>query len=757
MDPEHKPRGSEEAPGRKNLLQELTRRHVVQVALLYFAVAWTFTEVLTFLLGAIPLFPAWSETLVAILFVLGFPVAMFLAWRFDIAPDGIKRTEATTARGKLTVALTLALLIASTAGLFYLIYPQVQERTAQLTEAPFDPPENSIAVMSFLNMGSNPDNEYFSQGVPDTILHKLANLKGLIVVSRTSSFAFSDSNVDATTIGRELNVHYLLEGSVQRVGNELRIITQLISTLDGTHVWSLDRRLVFDNIFSLQDEIAIEVTKALQLTLLDEERERLLAHGTDSVPAYLAYLRGNYASQSRSLARIDEALQHYEEAIGLDAKYARAYVGISRTYENMGRYGAIDRGEGDVLARQYVETALQHDDKLGEAYASLAYLSAKWPLFEPDEELVGKAMALSPNDANVLRIYAQSLCIEDSDISCNEDKAAIQMEAIKRSPEDPNLYFDLAWTMAAVGRLDEVPKYFSEAVRRNPNMTTGYTRLGRWYHGYGNDTVRGVACLREAIARDPQNVFPKGELALIYIDLGLDQLAEQLLGDAAYPHGAWDDFLPFVHLKLHVYRNEHDAAVAIAEKYYEQIAAVSSQTEIVMKVLIDDAGNKGNFSQVVQQLELIIDDHGQLNGYENTRIESNIGLAAAISLIRVYKLTDNAGPADALEAASSAFLQQQIAETPLWRPAFARALARLHLWQGDADEALDELEIIPGTYMRAAWYLNRIADFQGLHGQPRFEAVIDALQLQTSADRTRLETLGDKLPPCVAHMRTIVM
>ena len=251
------------------------------------------------------MFPVWSKTLVALLFVLGFPVAMFLAWRFDIGPDGLRKTEATTARGTLTVALALVLLAAGTAGLFYLIYPQVQEQADRLIQVPFDPPENSIAVMSFLNMGSDPENEYFSQGVPETILHKLANLKDLIVIARTSSFAFSEGNADAGTIGRELNVRYLLEGSVQRVGDELRIITQLISTPDATHVWSLDRRLVFDDIFALQDEIALEITKALRLTLRDDERKRLLDHGTDSVPAYLAYLRGNYASESRSLELLE--------------------------------------------------------------------------------------------------------------------------------------------------------------------------------------------------------------------------------------------------------------------------------------------------------------------------------------------------------------------------------------------------------------------------------------------------------------------
>jgi hypothetical protein len=154
MDPGKTKDESGEVPAQESFIRELTRRRVVQVALLYFAIAWTATEVLSFLFESIPVFPIWSKTLVALLFVLGFPVAVFLAWRFDIGPGGIRRTESTSTRGKLTVAVSLVLLVASTAGLFYLIYPQVRDQTSSVAGALFNPPENSIAVMSFLKRPS---------------------------------------------------------------------------------------------------------------------------------------------------------------------------------------------------------------------------------------------------------------------------------------------------------------------------------------------------------------------------------------------------------------------------------------------------------------------------------------------------------------------------------------------------------------------------------------------------------------------------
>ncbi len=309
-----------------------------------------------------------------------------------------------------------------------------------------------------------------------------------------------------------------------------------------------------------------------------------------------------------------------------------------------------------------------------------------------------------------------------------------------------------AWTMMSLGRVDDVTTYFSEAVRRNPAMTTGYTRLGRWYSGLGNDRVRGVACLREAIARDPENAFPKAELASIYVDLGLDDLAQQVLDKASDPHGAWDVILPFIRLKLHVYRNEQDQAREIAKQYFKQIG-LGAQGEITMDVLIDGARQEGDFTQIVEYLELIIGPGDQPFDYTNIDVDSPLEYTAAFSLIRVHDLTGDTSRADAARAASTAFIQRQLLETPAMRPAFAHRLAQNILWQGEVDKALDVLEIIPSAYMRHAWYLSRVQGFQGLHGHPRFDAVVAAIESQMKADRNQLDVLGDNLPPCVTNMR----
>ncbi|MDX1508228.1 MAG: hypothetical protein R3358_08105, partial [Woeseiaceae bacterium] len=407
---------SEQQPG---FFKELTQRRVVQAAAVYFAVAWTLTEVLSFLFGAIPVFPEWTRTIVALLFVTGFPVAMFLAWRFDLGKDGIRRTELRTTSGRLTVAAALVLLAGGTAGLFLLIYPSVQQQSAQRSDDGFDPPDNSIAVMPFINVGDRPDNAIFAVGLPDTVLHKIANLRDLVVIARTSSFALADGGKDAAAIGRELNTRYLLEGSVQSFGNELRIIAQLVATPDASHVWSLDRRVIVDDIFEVQDEIAVEIADALRLSLREEDRRRLLENGTDSVAAYLEYLRGSYAQQSRSIGLLDDALQHFRAALDIDPGYAHAHVGIARTYVWLAVFGEIDEAESRRLAAEHLERAIELDDELGRAYALMAELQAHAG-GGPDPDLLQRAIALNPNDPEVMRIQAINLCGLDADDACQQ-------------------------------------------------------------------------------------------------------------------------------------------------------------------------------------------------------------------------------------------------------------------------------------------------------------------------------------------------
>jgi hypothetical protein len=286
-------------------------------------------------------------------------------------------------------------------------------------------------------------------------------------------------------------------------------------------------------------------------------------------------------------------------------------------------------------------------------------------------------------------------------------------------------------------------------------MAAAYTRLGRWNMEFGNDPIRGVACLKEAVAIDPENAFPKAELASAYVDLGLDDLAEEVLANTRDPHGAWDGIIPFVHLKLHVYRNENEEAVEIAKQHYGQIGR-GSQAEITMDVLIAEVGRDGDFSQIIAHLKSMTEQGEESSGDANISIDSPFSLVAALSLVRIYELTGDAEMAAAAKNASIAFVTQQFARTPLMKSSHASLIAQTYLWQGESGKALDKLEAIPGAHMRHAWYLERAPVFQELHDLPRFKAVVAAVKSSAAEYRDKLAAFGDDLPPCVANMRPMI-
>ena len=231
--------------------------------------------------------------------------------------------------------LFLATTVAATAGLFYLIFPQadlVPEPTA---------PDKSIAVLAFADMSPDQDQEYFANGLSDTLMHVLAQVSGLKVTAKTSSFYFKGKNIDIAEIARKLNVGTILEGSVQKSGNRVRVIAQLINAGDGTHLWSMSFDRDLQDIFAIQDEIAREVVKALKVTLLDAEEERLAHRYQPTLEAYGELILGHQAMAKRTAAGLAAAEQHFKEAIELDPAYALAYVGLADTYSAQIFYASL--------------------------------------------------------------------------------------------------------------------------------------------------------------------------------------------------------------------------------------------------------------------------------------------------------------------------------------------------------------------------------------------------------------------------------
>jgi TolB-like protein len=411
-----------------NFISELKRRNVIRMAGLYLVGAWLITQVAATLL---PVFeaPGWMmKTIVGIL-AFGFMPAMIFAWIFELTPDGLKRDEdlspqesiaSQTARRmeRLIIALFAFALIFFAFDKFVLAPKReaalVTQTTQAITEkvAQQEKAENekSIAVLPFVNMSTDPEQEYFSDGLSEEILNLLAQINDLKVIGRTSSFAYKGKNEDLRTIGKTLGAAYLLEGSVRKAGNELRITAQLIEAENGTHLWSksYDRKL--ENVFDIQTEIAGAIAEAMKISLLDRNQAIPVAQVATSLPAYELFLQARRLIQGRTRKGIESARQLLDKAIALDPNYAPALAAQAQTLLLLmnlsGAYGDIPADKALAMAQPLIDRALVLDSKLAEAHA-VQGLIFRYQQDEVQAEVaLARALALNPNLADALHWQA---------------------------------------------------------------------------------------------------------------------------------------------------------------------------------------------------------------------------------------------------------------------------------------------------------------------------------------------------------------
>ena len=376
-----------------SLYNELKRRNVFRVAIAYLVGAWLLTEVAGTLFPAFGI-PDWGVRFVVIVLALGFVPALIISWAYELTPEGLKReqdvvrdesiTHLTAKRlDGITIGLIVAALVILAADRFWL-GPDFEEHAAApaavvtdtvQTSGPepteFQPPPKSIAVLPFVNMSDDAGNEYFADGISEELLNLLAKISGLRVISRSSAFSFKGKDYDMPTIATQLNVAHVLEGSVRKAGNQVRITAQLIDTRSDTHLWSETYDRTLDDIFVIQDEIAAAVVDALKLTLLGDtpKSEEI------NPEAYALYLQAMYVGALGNADAYEQSNAILKQVLAIAPDYARAWRGLARNYANQVGDGLLPRDEGDPLAREALKQALAINPDFAEAHSTLAWKS----------------------------------------------------------------------------------------------------------------------------------------------------------------------------------------------------------------------------------------------------------------------------------------------------------------------------------------------------------------------------------------------
>ena len=501
----------------RDCLRELRNRQVVTAAGLYAAVAWGGTEFLSFVMSAYG-FPRWSLALLASLLIAGFPVAMLLAWHFDLTLDGIRTTEPISPKGKSTILAAALLFVGGSAGLFYAFAPnETVDVEVTRADARVEAPHNSIAVLPFVNMSGDATQEYFSDGISEELLHRLAQVSELQVAARTSAFHFKNKDIALADIAAQLGVRSVLEGSVRKSGTTIRITAQLINASDGFHIWSKTYDREFGDIFVIQDEIATQVVDSLKVTLLGGEQVRLNRHPTANLAAYDAYLLGRQKMARRTSAALHQAVGHFSEAIRLDPVYALAYVGLADAYALLGEYGALDGSEILANAAPAVERALELDDRLGEAYASLGIIRWWQQDLPGAEQSYKRALELTPNYAPAYRDYGRLLARGFARI---EEAAAMYQTALVLDPLSTPNNMAVVDNYLKMGRFEDALAGCQRIIEIDPDYPRAYTVMADLYWEVFGQLDEGVRWLHKAAELDPGNPNHARWLGMIYLDLG---------------------------------------------------------------------------------------------------------------------------------------------------------------------------------------------------------------------------------------------
>ncbi|MGB5623522.1 MAG: hypothetical protein WBN65_13600 [Gammaproteobacteria bacterium] len=457
---------------------DLRRRRVFRVAATYAVVAWLVIEVASVVFPALHV-PEWGLTVVVSLALIGFPVVLLLGWLFDITPSGLVKTEP-LAQGAREVhrvarrAIDFVVIGVLLAIIGYLVHDQN-------LIAPWVGEDKSIAVLPFVDLSQEGDNEYFSDGISEELLNSLVGVDGLRVAARTSSFAFKNRNEDIRAIGEQLNVETVLEGSVRRSGDQVRITAQLINVDDGFHLWSstYDRRL--DDIFSIQAEIAQSIVDALKLQLIGDSQVMVAASADVDIRAYDLYLLGRHHWHQRTPESLNRALELFQQAIAIEASFALAYTGLADTYLLLDGYGDLSTEDALSRAELPVARALALDDQLAEAYASLGLLRFNQKDISAAELALRKAVDLNPN-YSMAHMWL-GLVLDRS--TGPEASLAEYRRAMEVDPLHPVVQANFAQALGATGRYQDAVSQNLALLQRDPGIDSVYFTLAQLHERYG--------------------------------------------------------------------------------------------------------------------------------------------------------------------------------------------------------------------------------------------------------------------------------
>ena len=503
---------------------ELKRRNVYKVAVAYAVVAWLLMQIAS---QIFPFFeiPNWVVRLVVLLLVIGFPIALIIAWAFETTPEGIKRTAAADAAGQRSRggAWIYIVLIgaALSVGLFFVGRYTAGHGTSRVREVATASPDKSIAVLPLINESGDPKDEYFSDGLSEELIAALAQISGLKIIGRSSSFRFKDRKEEPKAIGQKLGVGTLLDGTVRKQGDRVRIVAELVNAADGIQLWTrtFDRQL--KDIFAVQEEIAKAVAESLKVKLFGTQ-ENPSQIATNNVEAHNAYLQGHFHLLRRNVEDFRKAISYYDQAIELDPEYALAYAERAEAWTILGDLTG-QRPTAYPKARSDAEKAVAIAPALAEARAALGFVRCfvDWKFADGLTELK-RAKELSPANPTANDLLARIIVyLGRFDEAERQARQAVELDPLSTVTQG-----NLARVLFYAGKLDEADAVARKAAELQPTGASNH----RWQVLIAAQRGDGEAALREA-QLEPDEGYRRFELAVAQYVVGDRQAADAALAD----------------------------------------------------------------------------------------------------------------------------------------------------------------------------------------------------------------------------------
>jgi len=719
------------------VLTELNRRKVLRTLGAYAVAVFVVLQLMDAAVEPLRL-PEWLPTLLVIVLILGFPLVFILAWYFDVTVDGVKKTQTESILTRTQNTLLFSMMMLGVFGLGYGFYGyysnvftsgspvEIQSLASQQRE--FVAPQNSIAVLPFADLSEDSSQGYFSDGIAEEILNVLAKVKGLHVAARTSSFAFREPDKDIREIGRLLNVSTVLEGSIRKSGDRIRLTAQLINVEDGYHIWSnsFDREL--DDVFAIQDEVASAIASALVDSFAGLEQKP--ASRTRNLAAFEAYRTGRLHWWRRSPDELQKAITLFAEAVEHDPSFAPAYAGMADSWLLLSMYGNLTYMKSTERAMPMIEKALEIDPESSEAFAALGL--ARWHIGQKDAAESALRQSIKLNDDYIpAYLWLGGLLGE---LGRLPEQRQVLQQAMLIDPLNELLAINVAGNLSSQGDYEAGKALLQNLVSLRPDSAT----LLRTMSGHAmknGDLVEGWQYANRSYDLEPESPMVIETLAWAWLSVGVYDKAERLLLDGLEIAGDNSGLQSSYFFLLIKQGRLEKAERLLSEQFGDSIEDLPEQQQqyyyyqkgMISLVAKDWDAARNYFENTIR------DDSDQAwdgKQVEYATILSALHFAAGNTVLAEQRLSSaersvRRARLNGVDNAGIYYTESSI-----------------HALRGDLRAGLNSLQMAYDRGFRSVWMLDIDYRLESLHDDPQFAAIKQQIEKDIVQARTQVESFA---------------